>query len=345
VRLITSTLLLLILSPFSSAHHSTFATFDKNVTRELVGVITELRWRNPHVRFTIDVAGTDDQEQLWLIETGSVSGLRQFDISDVLLAVGDRITVAGNPSKAGRSEMWATNLLLSNGREVVLGAETEPRWSDQALGKSGSEFATVGDSSAPELGIYRVWTSTAATPMLIPETVDADFDLFSYPLTESAREIVVAFDPATDNPTRNCTPKGMPTIMEQPYPMEIEEQGEYIFLRTEEYDLQRTIHMNLKSARPESPYSSLGYSVGRMEAGTLVVTTTHINWGHFDQAGIPLSESAEIVEHFTPSEDGGRMDYRMVVTDPSTFTEPVELRKHWLYIPGVTVHPYECLSE
>jgi hypothetical protein len=82
-----------------------------------------------------------------------------------------------------------------------------------------------------------------------------------------------------------------------------------------------------------------------MEAGTLVVTTTHINWGHFDQAGIPLGESAEIVEYFTPSEDGSRMDYRMVVTDPSTFTEPVELRKHWLYIPGVTVQPYECLSE
>ena len=57
-----------------------------------------------------------------------------------------------------------------------------------------------------------------------------------------------------------------------------------------------------------------------------------------------MSEAVEIVEYFSPTEDGSRMDYRMIVTDSSTFTEPVELQKHWFYIPGVTVEPYECIN-
>jgi len=51
---------------------------------------------------------------------------------------------------------------------------------------------------------------------------------------------------------------------------------------------------------------------------------------------------AQFVERFTLAEDGSRLDYRLTVTDPNTFTEAVELEKYWLYIPGITVEPYEC---
>jgi len=67
-----------------------------------------------------------------------------------------------------------------------------------------------------------------------------------------------------------------------------------------------------------------------------------VSWGHFDTVGIPLTEAAGIVERFTLAEDGSRLDYSMVVTDPNTFTAPVELEKYWLWIPGVEVQPYEC---
>ena len=78
---------------------------------------------------------------------------------------------------------------------------------------------------------------------------------------------------------------------------------------------------------------------------TLVVRTTGIDYGHFNQTGIPLTDGVEIEERFTPSEDGSRMDYKMKVTDAAIFTEPVELHKYWLYIPGVTVEPYDCVSD
>ena len=343
-RVIITTLLAAV-SASVCAHHSTFTRFDEEIIREIAGEVTELQWRNPHVRFTMQVETDEGQTALWEIETSSVSGFRQFDVTSVLIAIGDRIRVAGNPSRAGLNEIWVENILLADGREFVMGAYAEPRWSDDPLGMTGSEYVTEGSSSGPELGIYRVWASTAATPMLFPATTDSSFSVEDYPLTDSAREFFAAFDPLTDNPTANCTPKGMPTIMEQPYPMEIRRAGDDILLRTEEYDLVRTIHMSDSSPNDQVAATPLGYSVGNFDGNTLVVATNRISWGFFNQSGIPLSDAVEIMEYFMPAEDGSRMDYRMVVNDLSTFTELVELTKHWLYVPGIAVEPFECLPE
>ena len=92
------------------------------------------------------------------------------------------------------------------------------------------------------------------------------------------------------------------------------------------------------AARP----GPLGYSVGRFEGATLVVTTTKSSWGNFDSVGIPLSADAVLEERFTPSADGARLDYVLKVTDATTFTAPVELRKTWIWRPEVTRGAYEC---
>jgi hypothetical protein len=160
-------------------------------------------------------------------------------------------------------------------------------------------------------------------------------------LTERAQSIARAFDPVKNYPLRDCTPKGMPTIMEQPYPMQFSQQGENILLRMEEYDTVRTIRMKPDS-RPQQSRAPLGHSTGRWEGTALIVTTTGISWPHFDAAGIPISEQARLVERFTPSADGSRLDYRMTVTDPLTFTKPVDLQKHWLGLPDVELKPYRC---
>ncbi len=66
------------------------------------------------------------------------------------------------------------------------------------------------------------------------------------------------------------------------------------------------------------------------------------SWGHFDSVGIPLTQDAVMVERFTPSGDGARLDYVLTVTDAATFTKPVELRKAWIWRPEVTLGKFEC---
>jgi hypothetical protein len=52
-----------------------------------------------------------------------------------------------------------------------------------------------------------------------------------------------------------------------------------------------------------------------------------------------------IVERFTPTRDGTRLDYTMTITDPQTFTRSVELKQSWVWRPGETVKPYNCVAE
>ena len=130
--------------------------------------------------------------------------------------------------------------------------------------------------------------------------------------------------------------------MDQPYPMEVVDEGSRILLRIEEYDTLRTIHMERKDVSANERPSLLGYSVGRWDGPTLVVTTTHLAYPWTDQLGVAQSEESVTVERFTPTDDGSRLRYELTVTDPVNFTEPVIVDKEFLYLPGLEVAPYDC---
>jgi hypothetical protein len=247
-----------------------------------------------------------------------------------------------------KREAFATNVLLPSGEELVLQTGAKPRFADRVTGDFSYRFRTEGDRSRPELGLFRIWTFSGAagpTSFLFPESINRDYDLDNYPLTEAARAAVAAFDPATDNPTNNCTPKGMPLIMEQPLPMQIVDRGDTIELVIEEYDLTRVIHMNQSDAPPGTERSPLGYSTGRWDGDTLVATTTHVSWPHFDQAGIPQSDQSILTERFTAVEEGSELEYVLMVDDPVNFTERVTLTKTLLYVPEVEMIPFECVAD
>jgi hypothetical protein len=343
MRFMARTLLLVtavVASGAAAAHHSFFGRFDTLTLTELEGEVTEVLWRNPHAYFTVRVDGVT-----WDIETSSLTVLKRMGIDDGTIRVGDRIRIAGNPPIGEKKEMYARHVLLPDGRELLLNVGLKPRWTAHAVGDDGLLMARTGDSSRPELGIFRVWSHTRTIARLFPEVVDANVDIQTYPLTPAARAALAQFDRARDNPTANCVPKGMPTIMEAPYPIEfVQQPGGDILLRLEEYDLERPIDMRQNVARELPAPSPLGFSAGRWDGSALVVTTTRISWPFFSQLGIRQSPAVEIVERFTPTADGSRLDYAMTVTDPATFTRPVVLSQHWLWLPSVQLLPYECTS-
>jgi hypothetical protein len=312
-----------LLLPFTAfGHHSFAATFDSDVIAELEGEITEVRWRNPHVSFTLKTVDGSEAETFWGIETHSLSIMRRMDLATAFIHVGDKVRVAGNPARrSGVNAMFVQNILLPSGEEWVFKFGARPadlRWSDRLMGTTEKVWSTA--LSAGGGGLRRA----------------------SYPLTDSARAAVAEFDPIEDDPLANCAPKGMPYIMTQPYPMAFVEEGGNILLRLEEYDTVRTIYMAGAAPAQEQVPSLLGYSAGHWEDDTLVVRTVGVNYPYFNGAGIPQSAAAEFVERITAAEDGSRLDYRITVTDPAIFTEPVVLEKSWAWLSDVTVEPYEC---
>jgi hypothetical protein len=336
----------LLFLPFVAvqAHHSFFGRFDTTTTIELEGMVTEVLWRNPHAHFTLEVV-QDGEVIEWDLESGSPTLMTRAGVPPNAVKVGQRIRVAANPPVTDKLEAFATNVLLPSGEELVLQTGATPKFRDQVTGDFSYRFRTAGDRSRPELGLFRIWTFSGAagpTSFLFPESINRNYDLENYPLTDAARAAIAAFDPATDNPTNDCTPKGMPLIMEQPLPLQIVDRGDSIELVIEEYDLTRVIHMNRSQAPAETERTPLGYSTGHWEGETLVVRTTHVSWPHFDQAGIPQSEQSILTERFTAVEDGSELEYVLIVDDPVNFTAPVTLTKTLLYVPEVEMLPFDC---
>jgi hypothetical protein len=97
---------------------------------------------------------------------------------------------------------------------------------------------------------------------------------------------------------------------------------------------------------PKDPNPSwFGYSVGRWEGDTLVVTTAGFNdRGWLDSAGHPQTESLRITERFR-RRDFGHMEFEMTIDDPKVFTRPFTIKTERLLAPDTELLEDVCENE
>jgi hypothetical protein len=117
----------LFLPGLAIAHHTFGYTFNTSQTAEIEGEVVGVQWTNPHIVFSMR---TDDGE-IWDIESNSPNGMERRTISQEIISVGNRFRLAGFPARDGSNGMHASNILLSDGREVVLRPGSEPRWAGE----------------------------------------------------------------------------------------------------------------------------------------------------------------------------------------------------------------------
>lgn len=335
--------LALALSPLriAQAHHSSLGLFDVNRIIEIEGVVTSIYWSNPHPRYTVAVTNEDGTEVEWNIEIGgAVSTLRLRGVTRDVVDVGDRVRIAGEASMRNLPELFAHNLLLESGQEVLLGVRAKPRWPAGMAGdlfRTAPDEALVADARARAHGIFRVWSIDLADRM-----ANRLYRRPSYPLTAAAAALKAQWDPR-NSPYIGCQSRGMPYLMHQAYPLEFVSHGDDILLRMEFYDAERLIHMDAGQPPAATPYSLYGYSAGHWQGGTLVVETTHIDVPYFDGSdGTPQSRAIHLLERFTVNAAEDRLDYTLIVNDPETFTEEMEFRTYYIWRPEIRVEPFNC---
>ena len=329
----------LLLAHVAESHHSSIGIYDEDNLVEIEGVVTSVRWRNPHASCTVAVSDGNGGAVEWQIETGSVSTLRLRGVDRNFRQVGERIRRAGQSSLRGLPEMFAQNMLLDNGQEVLLRAVSTPYWPAGlrgALYERGVDEERAEEGRRTADGIYRVWSPIFDDPDAYP--------LYSAgvsPLTESAQALKAQWDPRA-SPFTACQPKAMPYIMGTAYPLEFIARGDDLLIRIEEFDTERRIHMNAsRSSIPES-YSRLGYSRGHWDGKSLTVETEKVEASILYTDGTPQSSAIQLVEQFEMNEAEDRLNYRLTITDPDTFTETLAFSRYWVWQPDIQLQPYDC---
>ncbi|NOT26083.1 MAG: hypothetical protein HOP16_08265 [Acidobacteria bacterium] len=101
-----------------TAHHSVPVNFDQSREITVTGVLTEIKWVNPHAHFRINVTNPDSAVVEWLIEMGAANTMRRAGFPMDRFMVGDRLTIIGNPGRRDRT-MILNETVLPDGTHLT----------------------------------------------------------------------------------------------------------------------------------------------------------------------------------------------------------------------------------
>ena len=155
-------------------------------------------------------------------------------------------------------------------------------------------------------------------------------DYLGLPINESARAFADAWDASRLTvPEHQCRAHSSPYILRGPLNMRIWDERDAetqqivaVHIDISNFQQRRTVWMD---GRPHpSPFAEhtwMGFSTGRWEGETLVVTTTHIKQMWHRRNGVPQSDRVTLTERF--SLHGSVLTYVTYTDDPVYLTEPL----------------------
>jgi len=186
-------------------------------------------------------------------------------------------------------------------------------------GASGTT-GKIGAAAAGPEALLGVWVPDAAPRALLTSKGKTP------PLTAAASKVYterrqrLAKGDASFDPTTWCAGPGMPRILTMPYPLEIRADANRIAFIHGWYRWFRIVDLGAGTADP--PLSlTMGFPVGRWEAGGLVIRTTGLSDATvMDASGLPHSEQLTVTERLRVLADG-RLEDRITIDDPENYTQ------------------------
>jgi hypothetical protein len=91
---------LIAMSDGALGHHSV-VMFDREHPIQLIGIVREFKFTNPHVFIALEVAGKDALPVIWNLEGDSVNSLRWDGWSSQTLKPGDELRITVEPLRSG----------------------------------------------------------------------------------------------------------------------------------------------------------------------------------------------------------------------------------------------------
>lgn len=306
----------------AAAHHSRaeFATGSEVV---LQGTVTRFNWTNPHVYIYL-TADDGGRKTEWEVEADAMPLLSRSGWTAKSLAPGDVIRVRAVPNRR------------PDGRRVLLLSVTTAAGTVLTPRRPADERRPVARATS----LSGIWELPGGE-----DTGDFSKRWAAVPLTPKAAAAESAFRPA-DRPAAKCIAPPTPMIMAMPYLNAIEVRKDAVILRSEFFNVERTVYMDGRG-HPPNGRSNQGHSIGRWDGEVLVVDTRlfedHRAPIRGPNEGVPSGARRHVVERYQLSPDKTRLFIDFVVTDPDYLAAPFSGRLEWVYSPHLTMMPFPCL--
>jgi hypothetical protein len=311
-----------VLTAPAAAHHSA-ALFDTATEIVLEGVITKYSWRNPHVYMAIRTTGADGAPVEQEIEAGASSVLLPLGLTPDAVAIGEAVTVRGNPSRRG-----AGHIVL--GRELVKA--------------NGATLPLNIGSTASRQAPTNVVAESIAGTWFPPRTGFFGFNAAKrgWSLTEKGRSAAESFD-SLQTAHADCIPVTPPTLMLYPVTSQVEVSADVVKFHIDWMSSERVVYMDGRG-HPENGERTLhGHSIGRWEGATLHVDTAlFADHKEGNAMGLPSGSRKHLVERFSLSDDRRHLKYEAVLEDPDYLAAPAAHASEWDYRPDLTPTGLAC---
>ncbi len=365
---------LILLPSTAVAHHGITGQFDLEQVLRVKGVVNRVRFVNPHAYVYFKVTNEAGEEEQWRCELRSGSLLKRKGWSTDMFAIGSVIEIFGSPDRRDPKTVYTETITFEDGTvvaryqaldesgNVVLG-ERDLKREDGTPNLAGNWSEPVRDGPPPRDPTPR----SDGPPPGLDLTIDGSpqqVEILSpvgnqgRPGGRGGRPRPPQYAPTEiglaeagnysrdDNPRFNCEPTNI--IFDYAFDQmmnKIEQTGSAIVISYGFMDLVRVIHL-VGDFPDEIEPSVAGYSIGKWEGDTLVVTTKGFKPG-FLQAprgtggGVRHGKQMEITERFSMNEDGSELTREYTVVDPVYLAEPYSGSNSSLYTTDTFI-PYEC---
>lgn len=349
LKLIAVFLALLLCAPFSYAHHSFSSTFKLDETNTIEGVITEFRFRNPHVLIYLDVTNADGSVTNWMVEGSAATGWRRAGWTDDSLSVGSGLRVMGNSTIDGSPMLSIMEMHLINPTTKAVIAALSPTENPAAAMGTGAAVAAAPQAELTFIPLHlpsgepNFTGTTSQVPALStrggPDGNDAPLP-YNELGAKAAAEWIMENDPQVF-----CDPPGLVRQAGYtPYGAIITQYPDHVTFEYEEYGTRRAVFFDDKLPKPGVP-SHMGDSVARYEGDSLVIETVNLLPNASGHRGRPISGEIRVVEVYTRVDDpryGSLVRTETTVHDPLYLTEPWTISRTKAYSAGYEFIENEC---
>jgi uncharacterized protein DUF6152 len=307
----------------AAAHHSA-AMFDTSKQMTIAGEITKFDWRNPHVYMAIRVTDTNGTQRVQEIESGASSVLLPLGLTADAVAIGEHVTIRGNPSRGGPSKIML-------GRELVKA--------------DGSVLPLNITSAASRAAPSDVRAASIAGTWFPPLRGFGGFNAGrrNWSLTERGQAAAGASYDSSAAGYVDCIPVTAPSLMLYPVTSKVEVAPDVVKFHVDWMASERVVYLDGRG-HPENGAPTLhGHSIGHWEGDTLVVDTAQFA-AHKEgiALGLPSGPRKHVVERFALSEDRSRLKYDVVLEDPDYLAAPITYSSEWDYRPDLTPTGLAC---